>query len=77
MRIDTIQLRKKIGSKFLTEKEFCNAMGRSISYINRILVGKVVESVDLKTIYKMIEVLELTENEIISIFFSKKEINIL
>lgn len=77
LRIDTIQLRKKIGSKFLSQKEFYKAMGRSESYISRLLTGKVVETVDLKTIYKMIAILNLTDNEIISIFFSKREINIL
>ena len=71
MTVDYIQLKKKVGSKFLSKKEFSTAIEQSVSYTYRILNGHIVDSLSLKTIYKIAEVLELTDADIISIFFSK------
>lgn len=69
MEIDTLTLRKKIGSVFITNKEFEEAIGKSHSFVSLLLNGKKCEVVDLGTIYKIKEVLNLTDTDITKIFF--------
>lgn len=73
MAIDTILLRKKVRGNFLEVKDFEKAIGRSHSYVNRILNGHVVDNLQLGTIYKMIDVLHLSSLEVNQIFFNKIE----
>ena len=73
MTVNTIALRKKVGGAFLTKKEFEKAIGKSYSFTNRLLNGHVVDSLNLDTIYKIIDVLNLTEKEVLEIFFNKTE----
>ena len=71
MTVDYIALRKKVGSKFLSKQEFITAIGQSTSFTYRLLNGHIVDTLTLKSIYKIAEVLKLSDAEIISIFFSK------
>lgn len=72
MTIDYITLRKRVGGVFINNKDFEEAIEKSHSFTNRLLNGRLVDSLNLKTIYKIKEVLNLTDAEILSIFFCTK-----
>ena len=75
MTIDTIALRKKIGSKFLTQNDFVSAVGFSHSFVSRLLNGH-VENITLSMIYKIVETLDMTKEETLSIFFCENDTTI-
>ena len=71
MTVDTIALRKKIGSVFIARREFEEAIGKSRSFVSNLLNGRVVDTLDLGTIYKIVDVLNLNVNDILNIFFKE------